>query len=41
MALERLALGQAEERRHPLQGDPPLHAAVSSLRHRLRTRSEG
>jgi len=34
VALERLALGQVEERRHPLQGDPPLHAAVSSLRHR-------
>jgi len=35
MALERFAFGQAEERRHPLQGDPPLHAAVASLRHRV------
>jgi hypothetical protein len=35
MALERLALGQVEERRHPLQGDPPFHAAVPPLRHRF------
>ncbi len=39
MALERLAFGQAEERRHALQGDPPLHAAVPSLRHRNKDRS--
>jgi len=41
MALERLALGQVEERRHPLEGDPPLHPSMPALRHRLRTRSEG
>jgi len=41
MALERLALGQVEERRHPLEGDPPLHPAMPALHHRLRTRSEG
>jgi len=41
VALERLRLGQVEERRHPLEGDPPLHPAMPSLHHRLRTRSEG
>jgi len=41
VALERLPLGQVEERRHPLEGDPPLHPAMPTLHHRSRTRSEG
>jgi len=41
MALERLALGQVEERRHPLEGDPPLHPSMPALHHQLHTRSEG
>src|SRR5436309_11618897 len=39
VALERLPLGQVEERRHPLEGDPPLHPAMPSLRHRTMDRS--
>jgi len=39
VALERLALGQVEERRHPLKGDPPLHPAMPSLRHQTMDRS--
>jgi len=39
VALERLAFGQMEERCHPLEGDPPLHPAMPTLRHRTMDRS--
>jgi hypothetical protein len=41
MPLQGLRLGEAEEGRHALSRDPPLHPAVSAFRHRTRTWMRG
>jgi hypothetical protein len=41
MPLQGFRLGEAEEGRHALSRDPPLHPAVSAFRHRTRTWMRG